>query len=129
MLNDPLANMLSKILNAGREGKPTCTIKPISGVIKNVLTMLHNHHYIGEFTEIEDGRGNIIMVNLLNRINKCGAIKPRYNVKNDGFEKFEKRYLPARDFGVIIISTPEGILTNTEAKEKRIGGKLLAYCY
>jgi small subunit ribosomal protein S8 len=45
------------------------------------------------------------------------------------FDKFEKRYLPARGFGIIIVSTNKGIMTLEEAKEKRIGGRLLAYCY
>ena len=60
---------------------------------------------------------------------KCGAIKPNFSVKKDGFEKFEKRYLPAKDFGVLIVSTSQGIMTHVEAKEKKLGGKLIAYVY
>ena len=44
-------------------------------------------------------------------------------------EKFEQRYLPAKSFGMLIISTSKGMLTNIQAKEKKIGGKLIAYCY
>ena len=82
-----------------------------------------------DFEEIEDGRGNMIKLNLLGRINKCGVIKPRYSVKKDEFEKFESRYLLARGMGILILSTPIGIITHYEAKKKNIGGKLLAYCY
>ena len=47
----------------------------------------------------------------------------------DEFEKFEKRYLPAKNFGILIVTTPEGIMTHNEAKERGIGGRLLAYMY
>jgi len=129
MLNDPLANTLSKIKNAENLGRSTCLIKPISKVIKNVLKIMQENYYIGEFKEKEDGKGNYIKINLLGKINKCGAIKPRYSVKKDEFEKFEKRYLLAKDFGILIVSTPRGIMTHTEAKQKNTGGRLLAYCY
>lgn len=129
MLNDPLANALSNILNSEKLGKSECLIKPISNIIKNILNIMHTHGYIGAFKEIDDGRGGFIRINLLGKINKCGAIKPRYSIKRDDYEKFEKRYLPAKDFGIILISTPKGLLTHIEAKKKNLGGILLAYCY
>ncbi|MDZ4226799.1 MAG: 30S ribosomal protein S8, partial [Candidatus Pacearchaeota archaeon] len=60
---------------------------------------------------------------------KCGVVKPRFPVKLDEFEKFEKRYLPAKNFGIIIVSTSNGIMTHIEAKEKKLGGRLIAYIY
>ena len=44
-------------------------------------------------------------------------------------ESFEKRFLPAKDFGVLIISTNKGLLTQKQAKEQNVGGALVAYCY
>lgn len=129
MLNDPLANALSHILNSEKAIKSTCSIKPISKTVKTVLGILKDHHYLGSYKEVKDGKGNYITVNLLGRINKCGAVKPRYSVKMAEFEKFEKRLLPAKDFGIIIVSTPKGVMTHTEAKNHNIGGRLLAYCY
>lgn len=129
MLNDPLAAALSKILNAENKSKKEVLIKPVSKTIKTILTLMNNHHYLGSFEELKDSRGNFLRVNLLNNINKCGVIKPRFSAKNNEFEKWEKRYLPAQDFGLLIISTPQGIITHHQAKEKKIGGKLLAYCY
>ena len=128
-LNDPLANALSSILSYEKIGRNEINIKPSSKIIKKVLEVMKNNHYIGSFEEIEDGRGNIIKVNLLGNINKCGVIKPRYSIKKGQFERFEKRYLLARDMGILIVSTPLGIMTHNEAKKKDIGGKLLAYCY
>ncbi|MBU3942166.1 MAG: 30S ribosomal protein S8 [Nanoarchaeota archaeon] len=129
MLNDPLANALSNILNKENARTKECLIKPSSKIIKEVLKIMKNNYYIGEFKEIEDSKGNMLSVQLLNKINKCGVVKPRFSVKKDGYEKFEKRFLPAKDFGILIVSTPNGIMTNDEAKKKGIGGKLLAYCY
>jgi len=129
MLNDTLANALTAILNNEKIGKKECAIRPISKIIKSILKMMNENGYIGSFQEIVSKKGNMIKINLLGNINKCGVIKPRYSVKNDGFEKFEKRYLPAKDFGIIFVSTPKGIMTHNEAKKKGMGGKLIAYCY
>lgn len=129
MLNDPLSNALSVILNNERIGKTECLIKPISKLIKNILKVMKDNLYIGSINEIKDRRGNRIKVYLLGNINKCGAIKPRYSVKKEEFEKFEKRYLPAKDMGLLIVSTSSEVMTHIEAKKKGLGGKLLAYCY
>ena len=90
---------------------------------------MNENHYIGSFEVIEDGKGGILKINLLGNINKCGVIKPRFSTKNNTFEKWETRYLPAKDFGTIIVSTSKGIMPHYQAKEKKMGGKLLAYCY
>jgi len=129
MLNDPLANALSIILNKENARIKECIIKPSSKVIKEVLKIMKDNYYIGEFEEIKDAKGNMLSVQLLNKINKCGVIKPRFSVKKEGYEKFEKRFLAAKNFGILIVSTPQGIMINDEAKKKGIGGKLLAYCY
>ena len=128
-LNDTLAATLSKILNAERVSKKNVEISPLSSVLKKVLTILNKEGYIGATKENEDSRGNWYDLALLGTINKCGAIKPRFAVPCDGFEKFEKRFLPAKNFGILIVSTSKGIMTHTQAKELRVGGKLLAYCY
>lgn len=129
MLNDPLANALSAILNAEKIGRKECVIRPSSKVIIKVLSVIQDNYYIGDVEEVKDTRGGSIKVNLLGNINKCGAIKPRFSVKKNLYEKFEKRFLPAKDMGVIVVSTPKGIMTQADAKKKGIGGRLLAYCY
>ena len=85
--------------------------------------------YIGEFEFIDDGRSGKFKIQLLGRINRCGAIRPRFPVKVDEIEQWEKKFLPSRDVGVLVVSTPSGILSHREAKEKRIGGRLLAFVY
>ena len=129
MLNDPLAATLAKIINAEKIGKREVVVKPASTMIKRILTIMNENNYIGSFEEIADAQGGYLKVNLLGNINKCGVIKPRFSTKQNTFEKWEKRYLPAKDFGIILVSTPKGVMTHTNAKENNTGGKLLAYCY
>ena len=128
-LNDPLANALSVVLTDEKAGRSESKIRPSSKIIKKVLDVMKSNKYVGDFEEIKDGKGNTIKLNLIGNINKCGVIKPRYSVKKNEFEKFEERYLLARDMGILVVSTPAGIITHKEAKKKGIGGKLLAYCY
>lgn len=128
-LNDSLSNALSKIINAEKIGKRECFINPVSRIIKHVLILMKENRYIGDFEEIDSANGNFIKLNLIGKINKCGTIKPRFSVTKDNFEKFEKRYLIAKGFGILIISTSQGIMVHEDAKKKGIGGKLLAYVY
>lgn len=128
-LNDPLSNALSAAMNAERVGKKEFSIKPVSSIIKKVFSILQDRHFLGEFKEVEDGRGNYGTVQLFGKINQCGAVKPRMSVTLDTYEKFEKRFLLAKGFGILIVSTPFGVMTHEEAKAKKIGGRLLAYCY
>ena len=129
MLNDPLANVMSVILNNEGIGRSECMIKPSSKIIKEVLKVMKANGYINDFKEIEDNRGNYLKLNLNGSINQCGVIKPRYSVKIKDFEKFENRYLPAKDIGIIFVSTSLGIMAHYDAKSKKLGGRLLAYCY
>ena len=127
-LNDPLSNALSKILNAEQSSKSVCVVKS-SKIIKEVLNLMNQRGYLGEYKEVVTSKGNFLEVNLLKQINKCGVIKPRFPVTKSQIEKYEKRYLPAKDFGFIIVSTNKGLLTHIETKLKNIGGRLIAYCY
>ena len=128
-MNDPLANVLSNLNNCEKIGKKECVVRPSSKLVNSVLSIMKDKGFIGDFKIVEDGRGNLIEVSLLGRINKCGVIKPRFSFKKGGIEKYEKRYLPARDFGLIIVSTPKGYMAHTESKEKGFGGRLISYVY
>lgn len=128
-LMDPLANALTNMRNNEKQGNETCNISPASKLIGQVLRTMQKEGYIGEFEYVDDGKAGNFIVELEGNINQCGVIKPRHSVKNDEFEKFETRYLPAKNFGILIVTTPEGIMTHKEAKEKAIGGRLLAYIY
>ncbi len=126
---DTLANGLTTIMNNEMRNKRECIITPASKLLGRVLRVMQLNGYIGEFEFIDDGRSGKFKVQLLGRINKCGAIKPRYPVKADEYETWEKQFLPARDIGLLIVSTPYGVMSHKEAKQKRIGGRLLAFVY
>jgi len=126
---DTLSNGLTTLMNNELRNKPSCVISPASKLLGRVLRVLQLSGYIGEFEFIEDGRAGKFKVQLLGRINKCGAIKPRYAVKADEFENWEKTYLPAREMGIIVVSTPFGVISHKEAKAKSVGGRLLALVY
>ncbi len=129
MLNDPLANVFSNINFYDKCGKKELLIHPVSRTIRKILAILQDNHFVGSFDELTDSRGGVVKLHLLGNINKCGVIKPRFSVSLQEFEKFEKRFLPAKDFGIIIISTSRGVMTHKEAKRGGLGGRLLAYCY
>jgi small subunit ribosomal protein S8 len=128
-LNDNLANVLSNILNHEKLGKSEITIRQSSKLIKETMSILNKNKYVGAYTSAKDNRGEILKLSLIGRVNECGVIKPRFSVKRNGFEKFEKRFLPAKDFGILVVSTSKGLMTHLEAREKGLGGKLIAYCY
>ena len=129
MLMDPLANALTNMRNNEMQGNKRCKIVPASKMIGRVLRTMQKEGYIGEFEFVDDNKAGQFIVELEGNINKCGVVKPRHAVKKDEFEKFEKRYLPSKNFGIMILTTPEGIMTHKEAKDKGIGGRLLAYIY
>ncbi|MEM3126908.1 MAG: 30S ribosomal protein S8 [Candidatus Woesearchaeota archaeon] len=129
MLNDPLANMFSKIKNYEKIARKKVEIEKVSNTIKKILDILKDNGYVGEWKQTISERGGVIELNLLGTINDCGVVKPRHAVQINNYEKFEKRFLPAKDFGILIISTNKGIMTHIQAKENKLGGRLIAYCY
>ncbi len=126
---DPLADAMSALTNGSMLGKREVVINIASKLIGKVLKVLKEHGYIDEFEYVDDGRFGKYVVKLNGRINKAGVIKPRFPVKVSEFSRWEKIYLPAENVGLIIVSTNQGIMTHREAKERGIGGVLIAYCY
>ncbi|MBU3905333.1 MAG: 30S ribosomal protein S8 [Nanoarchaeota archaeon] len=128
MRHDVLSDVLSAVKNADNVGK-TETIVSASNMVKEILIIFQKNGYIGNFEMIEDGKGNQFKIELFGKINNCGSIRPRYSTKADNYEKWERRFLPAANVGLLIVSTSQGIVTYHESKEKKIGGKLLAFIY
>ena len=126
---DTLANGLTTIMNNEMRRKRECAINTASKLLGRVLRVMQLNGYIGEFEFVDDGRSGKFRVQLLGRINKCGAIKPRIPVSSKEIENWEKRFLPSRDIGVLVVSTSQGVLSHREVKERKIGGRLLAFVY
>jgi len=129
MQHDSLNDAMGVIKNAEKVGKGECTIRPSSKLIGRVLKVMQENGYISQFELQDDGRSGEFKVVLAGHINNCGVIRPRYSVKVADLEKYESRYLPAQDFGVLILTTTKGVVTHMEAKKGGVGGKLLAFVY
>lgn len=129
MMHDLVNDAISNIKNHERVGKAACTVSPASNLLVDVLKVFQKEGYIGEFERQDESRGGIITVSLTQAINDCGVIKPRHAVKKDEYDTWEKRYLPARDMGILVVSTPRGIMDHREAKKRGLGGRLVAYVY
>ncbi len=126
---DPIADALTNIQNSENASKKIVTIMPGSKLLGQILRVMNEKGYVGSIEEVSDRHKKMYKVQLVGKINKVAAIKPRYAVKRDDFERYEKRFLPARDIGMMIVSTSQGVMTHGESKEKAIGGRLLAYIY
>jgi len=126
---DLLSNALTMIKNAERVGHKQVVIWPSNKLIYHTLRVMQRYGYVGEIEYIDDGRGGKYVVQLLGRINDVNPIKPRYPVKWREIPSWEQKYLPARQIGILILSTNQGVMSHIEAKERRIGGVLLAYVY
>src|SRR3989338_5550561 len=124
---DPISDALINLKNHEKAAKKECLLRPASKLLNAILKVMQEQGYIEGFEKVEDGREGVLKVKLVGRINECKAVKPRYAVKRDGFEKFEKRYLPSRDVGILIVTTPQGVFTHSEAKKQNSGGRLLAF--
>lgn len=127
--NDILASVLSKVDNAIKVGKSSVTTSISSKLIKEVLEIMKDSGYLADVSEVVDVKGNYLNISLNGKLNKCGVIKPRFAIPLADFEKFEKSFLPAKGFGFLIVSTNQGLMTHTQAKEKNIGGRLISFCY
>ncbi|MCS7134505.1 MAG: 30S ribosomal protein S8 [Candidatus Pacearchaeota archaeon] len=127
MIRDWLSAFLNDIMNCKRAGKKETSIVHWSNLILEVLKVMKKEGYIKNI-RIEENKFRKIIVEI-GKINKCQAIKPRFPVRKNEFEKYIRRYLPARDIGILIVSTSKGIMTHKEAIEKGLGGVLLAYCF
>ena len=126
---DPLNDAFTTIYNAEHAGKYEVTVRPASKLLGSMLSIMQSSGYGGEYQRVDDGRGGAYRVELIGAINRCGVIKPRHSVKRAEFDKWESRYLPARDFGLLILTTNQGIMNHYDAKKERVGGRLLAYIF
>ena len=126
MRHDLISDALSIINNAEAVGKEICVV-PASKFVEEVLKVIKNAGYIIDYSY--NDKENKFQINLGGRINKIKAVRPRFSVHKNEYDKWEVRYLPARNMGVLIISTSGGIMNQKEAAEKGVGGKLVAYIY
>ena len=124
-----VANLFSNIYNSEMRNRQECLVIPSSNLATKVLETIQKSNYIGEFEQIDDNRGGKYRIQLVGKINRCGVISPRFPVKNQDYGPWERQYLPAVGIGILIVSTPNGVMSHVEAQNQNIGGRLIGYVY
>ncbi len=127
--NDPLADALSGLDNAESVGHLRYTVQPASKLISAVLDVFEAHGYIDGFEFSDDGKAGQLEVELAGAINECSAVKPRYSVAADEYEEWEKRFLPAQNYGALVVTTSRGVMSHYQARDEGVGGQLIGYVY
>jgi len=125
MSHDVVSDALSKLMNAKKSKKKEILISNYSKFLLEVLELAKKNGYIESYGLNKDKKLKIV----IGKLNECNAIKPRFEVQAKEIEKYVRRYLPARNFGIIIISTSQGIMTHYDALDKNKGGSLVAFFY
>jgi len=124
MSQDVVADALNQIMNAKRANKTSLELNHSSKLLISVLALAKLKGYVKDYKLVK----KILKIEI-GKLNSCMAVKPRYTIRQDNMEKYESRYLPAKGFGILVISTPQGIMTNHTVREKNTGGSLIAYMY
>ena len=128
MRHDLLSDVLYVINNAENIGRTSVTV-PASKLVKDVLMVMQRSNYIGSFEFVDDRKAGKFNIELVGKINKSRSVRPRFSIAKDEYEKWEGRYLPAKNFGILIISTSKGVMNQKEALDMGIGGRLLGFVY
>jgi len=123
MSQDVVADALNELMNAKRAKKNSVLIKKHSKLLLNILDIAKESGYL-DYTI--DGNELTIEVKSLSEIK---AIKPRYTVSVKKINDYTRRFLPAKNYGFLIVSTNQGLMKSSEAEEKKLGGCLIAYVY
>lgn len=123
MSQDIVADALNELMNAKKARKTEVVIKKHSKLLRNILDIAKDAGYL-DYTI--DGRTMTIKIRDLNEIK---AIKPRFTVSVKKIDYYKRRFLPAKDFGFLIVSTNKGLMISNDAIEKNLGGCLVAYVY
>ncbi len=125
---DNLSNSLNSLKVHEMVGKKKCKIISTK-IMKKIMDIFKKEGYIANYSEKDEEGKKYLELTLEGRINNCGVIKPNFPVKKSEWPKFEQRFIPAIGVGILIVSTPSGIMTNQEAQKMKIGGRLMAYVY
>ena len=130
-ITDPIADMLTRIRNAGAARHATVEI-PASSMKKAIAQILLDEGYIKAFEVIENGTQGTIKVTLKYSANKEKVISGLRRVSKPGLRVYAGAdELPRvlKGLGIAIISTSKGIMTDKKARELHVGGEVLAFIW
>ncbi|MCH5215277.1 MAG: 30S ribosomal protein S8 [Muribaculaceae bacterium] len=131
-MTDPIADYLTRVRNAIRAGHRVVTI-PASNIKKEITKILFDQGYILNY-KFEDGDTpqGIIKIALKYDGDNVSAIKNLHRVSRPGLRQYAGyKDMPRvlNGLGIAIVSTSQGVMTNKEAKNRKIGGEVLCYVY
>ena len=130
-ITDPIADMLTRIRNAGSARHESVTV-PASSVKKAIAQILLDEGYIKAYELVNDGVQGSIKITLKYTANKEKAITGLRRVSKPGLRVYAGAdELPRvlKGLGVAIISTSKGIMTDKKARAEHIGGEVLAFVW
>ncbi len=130
-ITDPIADMLTRIRNAGAARHATVEV-PASSMKKAIAQILLDEGYIKAFEIIENGTQGTIKITLKYSANKEKAISGLRRVSKPGLRVYAGAdELPRvlKGLGIAIISTSKGIMTDKKARELHVGGEVLAFIW
>ena len=130
-ITDPIADMLTRIRNAGSARHASVDV-PASSMKKAIAQILLEEGYIKAYEVVEDGVQGMIKITLKYTANKEKAISGLRRVSKPGLRVYagaEELPRVLKGLGIAIISTSKGIMTDKKARELHIGGEVLAFVW
>lgn len=126
-MSDTIADMLTRVRNAVRNRSPRVDCRN-SKICRGVAQVLKDEGYINDFTVIDDGRQGILRVDL--RYGRHGeplihTLRRESRPGRRIYTRLKDLPRPLGGLGVVIVSTPRGVLSDRQAREARVGGELL----
>lgn len=131
LMNDPIADMLTRIRNALTARHDTVTI-PASNIKKSIAKILLDEGYIKSCDLIDDGLAGQIKVTLKYAEGKQSVIKGLKRISTPGLRVYARaEELPKvlGGLGIAIVSTSKGVMTDKQARAAKVGGEVLAYIW
>ena len=123
MSQDIVADTLNQVMNAKKAGKTEVVVNKHSKLLINLLDIAKQDGYLDYSID-----GNQLTIKII-KLNEIKAIKPRYTVNVKKINNYVQRFLPARNFGFVVVSTNQGLMKYEEAEEQNLGGCLVAYIF
>lgn len=131
-MTDPIADFLTRIRNASMAHHRVVEI-PASNLKKEMTKILFDQGYILNYKFVEEGpQGSIKIALKYNPKTKVSAIKKLIRISTPGLRKYVGyREMPRviNGLGVAILSTSQGVMTDKEARDQKVGGEVLCYVY
>lgn len=130
-VTDPIADMLTRIRNAGMASHSSVEM-PFSKLKKEIAKLLKEEGYISEFEEIEDEEKHKNLKIKLKYLNNQQVITGLKRISKPGLKiHVNHKELPRvlGGFGIAIISTSKGIMSDRQARNVGVGGEVLCYVW